>query len=57
VPAVNPIKFPVKVPVVVPSVVLALTVVGLADVLQHIPLTVITEPPLEEMVPPETAVV
>jgi hypothetical protein len=57
VPGVNPVKLPVKVPVIVPLVVFGSAVVGLAEVLQQIPLTDITAPPLEVIVPPETAVV
>jgi hypothetical protein len=46
---------PLNVPEVVPSVVLLSEVVGVAVVLQQIPDTVITDPPLEVMVPPEVA--
>jgi hypothetical protein len=46
---------PLNVPEVVPSVVLLSEVVGVAAVLQQIPDTVITDPPLEVMVPPEVA--
>jgi hypothetical protein len=45
----------VNVPVVVPSVVLLSEVVGVAEVLQQIPDAVITDPPLELIVPPEVA--
>jgi hypothetical protein len=38
-----------------PSVVLLLAVVGLADVLQTMPLTEIVAPPFETIVPPPTA--
>ena len=41
-----------NIPVVVPSVVLKSDVVGVAVVLQHIPDAVITDPPLEVIVPP-----
>src|SRR5450759_2538013 len=57
VPADNPVKLLVKVPVVVPLVVFESAVVGFAIKLQQIPLTVITAPPLEAILPPETAVV
>jgi hypothetical protein len=46
---------PLNVPEVVPSVVLLSAVVGVAVVLQQIPDAVITDPPLEVMVPPEVA--
>jgi hypothetical protein len=46
---------PLNVPEVVPSVVLLSAVVGVAEVLQQIPDTVITDPPLEAIVPPEVA--
>ena len=38
-----------------PSVVLLFEVVGLAEVLQQIPLTVMAAPPLLVMVPPQVA--
>ena len=57
VPADNPVKLPVKVPVGVPLVVFESVIVGFAIKLQQIPLTVITAPPLEVILPPETAVV
>jgi hypothetical protein len=44
---------PLNIPEVVPSVVLLSEVVGVAEVLQQIPDTVITDPPLEVIVPPE----
>jgi hypothetical protein len=46
---------PLNVPEVVPSVVLLSAVVGVAVVLQQIPDAVITDPPLEVIVPPEVA--
>jgi hypothetical protein len=47
---------PLNVPEVVPSVVLLSEVVGVTEeVLQQIPDTVITDPPLEVIVPPEVA--
>jgi hypothetical protein len=55
VPAVNPVMELVNVPVVVPSVVLKSEVVGVAVVLQQIPDAVITDPPLDVMVPPALA--
>ena len=54
-PAVNPVIELVNVPLVVPSVVLVSEVVGVAVVLQQIPDAVITDPPLDEIVPPELA--
>ena len=51
----NPDIVLVNVPEVVPSVVLLFAIVGVADVLQHIPEAVIAEPPFDVMVPPETA--
>ena len=54
-PAVNPVMELVNVPVVVPSVVLKSEVVGVAVVLQQIPDAVITDPPLDVMVPPALA--
>jgi hypothetical protein len=57
VPADNPVKLLVKAPEIVPSVVFEFAVVGLAVRLQQIPLTVITAPPLEVIVPPEAAAV
>jgi hypothetical protein len=53
----NPVKSLEKLPVTEPSVVFELAVVGSAVILQHIPLTEIVAPPLEEMVPPEVAYV
>ena len=44
-----------NVPLVVPSVVLKSEVVGVAVVLQQIPDAVITDPPLEVIVPPALA--
>ena len=55
VPSANPVIVLVNVPEVVPSVVLLFAIVGVADVLQHIPEAVIVEPPLLVIVPPETA--
>ena len=49
---VNPVIELVKLPVPVLSVVLLLEVVGLADVLQHTPLSVTEAPPLEVTFPP-----
>jgi hypothetical protein len=46
---------PLNVPEVVPSVVLLSEIVGVAFVLQQIPDTVITDPPLEVIVPPALA--
>ncbi len=46
---------PLNVPEVVPSVVLLSEVVGVAEVLQQIPDTVIADPPLEVIVPPALA--
>ena len=43
-------------PDVVPLVVLLFAIVGVADVLQQIPDVVISDPPLDVMVPPELAV-
>lgn len=54
-PAVNPVIALVNAPVVVPSVVLKSEVVGVAVVLQQIPDAVITDPPLDVMVPPALA--
>ena len=54
-PAVNPVIELVNVPLVVPSVVLLFDVVGVAVVLQQIPDAVMTEPPLELIVPPALA--
>ena len=55
--AVNPVRLLVKLPVPIPSVVMELSTVGPVVVAQQIPLTVIAAPPLEVIVPPETAVV
>jgi hypothetical protein len=55
VPAVNPVIELVNVPLVVPSVVLVSEVVGVAVVLQQIPDAVMTDPPLDVIVPPELA--
>jgi hypothetical protein len=44
------------VPDVVTLVVLLFAIVGVADVLQQIPDEVISDPPLDVMVPPEIAV-
>jgi len=57
VPAVNPVKLLVKLPDVDPSVVCKSVISGFEDVLQQIPLAVIVAPPLDEIIPPETAVV
>jgi hypothetical protein len=57
VPADNPVKLLVKLPVVVPSVECESVIVGFKVEPQQIPLIVITAPPLEVIVPPETAVV
>jgi hypothetical protein len=57
VPEVNPVKLLTKVPLVVPSVECESVVEGFAVAPQHTPLTVIKAPPLEVIVPPETAVV
>jgi hypothetical protein len=46
-----------KLPVAVPSVVFELAVVGAAVVAQQMPLVVTVPPPLEVILPPETAVV
>jgi hypothetical protein len=46
---------PLNVPEVVPSVVLLSEVVGVGEVLQQIPDTVITDPPFEVIVPPPVA--
>ena len=54
-PADNPVKLLVKLPVAVPSVECEPVIEGFADVPQQTPLTVITAPPLEVIVPPETA--
>ena len=56
-PADNPVKLLVKLPVVVPSVECEPVIEGFVVVPQQIPLTVIKVPPLEVIVPPETAVV
>ena len=45
----------VKIPVPVPSEVLLFAIVGVCDVLQQTPRAVIGEPPLLEMLPPDTA--
>ena len=56
--AVNPVMLLVNVPVPIPSTVLVVNaVVGLALVLQQIPLAVIVPPPSEVMFPPLVAVV
>ena len=47
----------IKLPVRVPSVVLEPDIVGFDVIAQQIPLTVITSPPLEVIVPPDAAVV
>jgi hypothetical protein len=57
VPADNPVKLLVKLPVAVPSVECESVIEGFKAVPQQIPLTVIKAPPLEVIVPPETAVV
>ena len=54
-PADNPVIVLGKLPVNVPSVVLEPVTTGFGVVAQHIPLTVITAPPSEVIVPPETA--
>jgi hypothetical protein len=46
---------PLNVPDVVPSVVLLSAVVGVAVVLQQIPDAVMTDPPLDAIVPPTIA--
>ena len=55
-PIANPVIELVNVPDVVPLVVLLFAIVGVADVLQQIPDEVISDPPLDVMVPPELAV-
>jgi hypothetical protein len=55
VPAVKPVIELVNVPLVVPSAVLLSEVVGVAAVLQQIPDAVMTDPPLEVIVPPALA--
>ena len=56
--AVNPVMLLVNAPVPVPSTVLvANAIVGLAVVLQQIPLAVMVAPPSEVMFPPLVAVV
>ena len=52
---VNPVIVLAKLPVGVPSVVLVSEIVGLAIVLQHIPLCVTVAPPLLVILPPDTA--
>ena len=54
-PVVNPVILLAKLPVKVPSVVWELVTVGPVVVDQQIPLTVIASPPLEVIVPPDTA--
>ena len=55
---VNPVMLLVNVPVPVPSTVLVVNaIVGLALVLQQIPLAVMVAPPSEVMFPPDVAVV
>ena len=54
-PAVNPVKVLVKVPVVAPLIVILSDIVGVAVVLQQIPEVVITDPPLDVIVPPALA--
>jgi hypothetical protein len=50
---VRPVKLLVKVPVPIPSEVLLSAVVGLCDVLQQTPLTVIVPPPSAVILPPD----
>ena len=54
---VNPVKPLVKAPIPVPSIVLLLAMVGAAEVLQHIPRTVMLPPPSLVIFPPDAAVV
>ena len=55
--AVSPVRLLEKLPVPLPSVVWLSAIVGLAVVLQHIPLAVTLAPPLEVTLPPLVAVV
>ena len=56
--AVKPVMLLVKLPVPVPLTVLVTNaVVGLALVLQHIPLAVMVAPPSDVMFPPDVAVI
>ena len=54
---VSPVIALMKVPIPVPSVVWLLAIVGLLEVLQQTPLALIVEPPSDEILPPEVAVV
>ena len=54
--AVNPVMLLVNAPVPVPSTVLVVNaIVGLAVVLQQIPLAIMVAPPSEVIVPPDVA--
>ena len=56
--AVKPLMLLVNAPIPVPSTVLVVSaIVGLAVVLQHIPLADMVAPPSEVMFPPDVAVV
>jgi len=46
----------VKLPLPDPSVVMLFAIVGLCNVLQHMPRTVTGEPPFEDIFPPDIAV-
>jgi len=54
--AVNPVKLLMKLPVPLPSFVCEPAIVGLGEVLQQTPLSVIVPPPSEIILPPDVTV-